>query len=83
MVNSVFCDVPFLLPTDAPNLHIRNGSKIKIGRFSPTIWCVTYGWYSFDGNRNMLGWYLVSSEDPTFIRPLMDIDLYDCYEIEC
>lgn len=73
------------------NLHVEipetgqilcPGTRIKLHRFETTVWLVQYGWYSYGGNREMLGWFLVNINDPANIKPLFRTDLYDCYAID-
>lgn len=62
------------------NRIIRPGNVIKLGRFDSTQWTVSYGWYSFGGNRPVCGWYLVHDDGIT-VKPLQLPDLDDIYLI--
>lgn len=71
-----------------PKLKLPNGSNyitagdiIILERFSTVRWIVGYGWYSFDGNRKINGWYLTNF-DSGVIKPLQETDLYDIYFVE-
>jgi hypothetical protein len=61
---------------------IVNGSVVKLGRFETETWEVHYGWYSENGNREKIGWYLVSSDNEDVIKSLQRIDLVDIYLIQ-
>ena len=63
------------------NICIYPGCRIKIHRFDGDMWTVNYGWFSFDGNREMCGWYMVRCSDAT-IKPIFKCDLCDCYLIQ-
>ena len=60
---------------------IRPGSKIRLHRFSTECWIVNHGWFEFDGNRPVCGWYLVNAEKG-IIKPLLKTDLDDIYLVE-
>lgn len=62
---------------------LRPGMKIKIGRFSNTIWRLDHGWFSFSGNRPICGWFLTDMTDNQNVRPLQKSDLADIYSVEC
>lgn len=70
------------LPIPNSDMCIYPKSRIILDRFSTEWWEVGYGWYSFDGNRKICGWYLTSLDDPDRIKPIQDTDLYDIYMIE-
>lgn len=61
---------------------LRPGCKIKLGRFDNIIWILLHDWYSYGGNRPVCGWYMVSKDDPSMIKPLSKPDLDDIYLIE-
>ena len=56
---------------------IHPGDIVKLGRFSNLSWQVCFGWYSWGGNREVCGWYLIS--DKQEIKPLQKTDLDDIY----
>lgn len=58
------------------------GNRIKLGRFETAVWVVSYGWYTWGGNRPVCGWYLIDIENPNIIKPLHLTDLDDIYFIE-
>lgn len=72
---------PIELDIPGRDLKLKHGCKIKIGRFSLTVWLVMYGWYSWGGNRSVCGWYLVDTDNPCTIKPLQDTDLDDIYVV--
>lgn len=70
---------------------LKPGYKIRLGRFESDIWIVSYGWYTWGGNRPVCGWYLTRCEMSTSnctieqnqcIKPLQLTDLYDIYMVE-
>lgn len=63
-------------------LTLRPGNIIKIGRFSSIRWVVNYGWFQFDNNRAISGWYLINCNDNFAVKPLTDADIVDIYLIE-
>lgn len=63
------------------DICIHPGDKIKLGRFESTIWIVGYGWFNFDCNRDLCGWYLTDM-DKGVIKPLFKTDLDDCYYVQ-
>ena len=69
---------------EIPEFHITlfNGSKVKLGRFDSTLWLVSFGWYSWGGNREVCGWYLTNCADPRDVKPLQKTDLDDIYLVE-
>lgn len=69
---------------EIPEFHMTlfSGSKVKLGRFESTVWLVSYGWYSWGGNRPVCGWYLTNMSNPTDIKPLQKPDLDDIYLVE-
>ena len=68
---------------EIPELQItlHPGDIIKLHRFSSVNWTVHYGWYEFEGNRALCGWYL-TNVDSGMHKPLLKIDLDDIYVIE-
>ena len=62
--------------------YLTPGCKIRIGRFTTTVWLVNFGWFCFSGNREICGWYITDISDPTRIRPIQKIDLTDIYFVE-
>lgn len=70
---------PMRLEVPNANTTISPGYKIRIGRFSTTVWTVCFGWYSFGGNRPVCGWYLESENQD--VKPIFKIDLDDIYII--
>ncbi len=70
------------------NICLRPGSRVKLGRFDSTYWEVSYGWYTWGGNRPVCGWYLINdditakSTTHTCVKPLQLTDLDDIYLIE-
>ena len=69
---------------EIPEFHITlfNGSRVKLGRFDSTLWLVSFGWYSWGGNREVCGWYLTNCADPRDVKPLQRTDLDDIYLVE-
>lgn len=63
-------------------LCIRSGNIVRLGRFDHESWLVSYGWYTWGGNRPVCGWYLINTES-NVIKPLQKTDLDDIYVIEC
>lgn len=63
------------------NICIHPGDKIKLARFDSTVWIVNYGWFSFDYNRDICGWYLTDIETGE-IKPIFKTDLHDCYSVQ-
>ncbi len=76
MFNEIRLDIPEL------NTYITPGCKVKLGRFQTTLWTVCHGWYSWGGNREVCGWHLIQTDDPTNLKPLQRTDLDDMYLIE-
>ena len=72
------------LRIDVPDLDItiKPGCRIRLGRFSTTVWVVSHGWYSWGGNRPQCGWFLVDEKCPTTVKPLQLPDLDDIYLLE-
>lgn len=63
------------------DIHLYQGDHIRIGRFNHDTWLVSYGWYTWGGNRPVCGWYLTNIESSD-IKPLQLTDLDDIYVIE-
>lgn len=61
---------------------LHPGDTIKIGHFSQTYWTVGYGWFKFDENRSICGWYLTSNDSQHIVKPITDADIIDIYLIE-
>lgn len=74
------CDICLDIPNTMYRLHPHN--VVKLGKFSTTLWIVMYGWYSYGGNRDLCGWYLICKDDPSVIKPLSRPDLDDIVLIE-
>ena len=55
---------------------------VVLGRFSSTRWIVKYGWYSYEGNRKICGWYLIQENNPKVIKSIQETDLDDIYVVE-
>ncbi len=55
---------------------------ILLERFSTIKWKVGFGWFSYEGNRKIYGWYLTNVDDPKMIKPIQDTDLYDVYVVQ-
>lgn len=60
---------------------IKPGNIVRLGRFKQERWLVKYDWYSWGGNRPVLGWFLIR-EKTKEIKPLQLPDLDDIYVIE-
>lgn len=75
------CDT---ISLDIPNSDITlvPGNQVKLGRFSSEVWAVSYGWYSWGGNRPVCGWYLINVDNPDTLKPLQLTDLDDIYYVE-
>lgn len=58
------------------------GCRVKLGRFETTEWILNHGWYSWGGNREVCGWYLIDRKNPKNIKPLQKPDLDDIYLVE-
>lgn len=72
------------LKIDIPNTTqcLRPGYRVKLGRFQSDVWRVSYGWYTWGGNRPVCGWYLINTEDSRTVKPLQLPDLDDIYLVE-
>lgn len=82
------CDEPTIVYTDKyltlpdGSNKITEGCKVRLGRFTKTLWEVKFGWVSYGGNRKFCMWYLQNLKDAYEIKPLQDTDLNDIYFIE-
>ena len=76
MYEELRVDVPHL------NMSLVPGCHVKLGRFETTVWVVSYGWYSWGGNRPQLGWFLADESNPSTVKPLQLPDLDDIYFVE-
>lgn len=72
------------LRVDVPHLDMSlvQGCRVRLGRFETTVWVVSYGWYSWGGNRPQLGWFLTDESNPSSVKPLQLPDLDDIYFVE-
>lgn len=70
------------LTLDNLGVTIYPRNKVVLGRFSTVSWVVSFGWYSYEGNREIYGWYLYKEKDPSIIKPIQKTDLYDIYVVE-
>lgn len=57
------------------------GNIVVLNRFSTIKWKVCFGWFSYEGNRKICGWYFVRL-DNNYIKPIQEIDLYDIYVVQ-
>jgi hypothetical protein len=64
------------------NITLTPGCRVKLGRFDIITWILSYGWYSWGGNREVCGWYLTNIKDVSDLKPLYRTDLDDIYLIE-
>ena len=64
------------------DIELTPGSRVKLGRFDVQTWLVSYGWYSWGGNREVCGWYLTDIKNPFDLKPLQKTDLDDIYLVE-
>lgn len=64
------------------NMTLVPGCRVRLGRFETAVWVVSYGWYSWGGNRPQCGWFLVDEINPSIVKPLQLPDLYDIYFVE-
>lgn len=69
---------------DIPNTNdsLYPGNIVKLGRFSDGMWIVSYGWYTWGGNRPVCGWYLTNTDCADIVKPIQLPDLYDIILIE-
>lgn len=58
------------------------GNIIKLNRFKDTLWILRYGWFSYNSNRLICGWYLVDKNDKDNIKPFQLNDFDDIYLVE-
>lgn len=75
MCNKMVLEIP------NTNRVLRPGNRVKLGRFQSDMWVVSFGWFSFGGNRPFCGWYLTKDNGLT-VKPLQLPDLDDIYIIE-
>lgn len=69
------------IPIPGTNEYLQQGYKVKLGRFNTEKWVLNHGWFEYDGNKPMCGWYLTNID--TFkIKPLLKPDLIDIYIVE-
>ena len=64
------------------NITLTPGCRVKLVRFDLITWILSYGWYSWGGNREVCGWYLTNIKDVSDLKPLYRTDLDDIYLIE-
>lgn len=70
------------LPLPGGKRCIYPGNIIILGRFSSIKWKVGFGWFSYEGNRQICGWYLSQVDNRNIIKPIQETDLYDIYVVE-
>ena len=72
------------LRLDVPefNITLTPGCRVRLGRFETTVWVVSYGWYSWGGNRPQCGWFLFDETNPSTVKPFQLPDLDDIYFVE-
>lgn len=68
---------PMSLTLPDSDMELRAGYQVRLGRFERTVWAVSFGWYSWGGNRPVCGWYLTDVDDPSKLKPLQLTDLDD------
>lgn len=56
--------------------------RIKLVSQPDLTYRLSYGWYSYAGNRKTIGWYLTNL-DNNQIRPFYDIDVDDIFMWSC
>ena len=61
---------------------IYPGNIVILSRFSTIRWAVGFGWFSYEGNRKICGWYLTQVDHPNIVKPIQETDLYDIYTVE-
>lgn len=76
------CPVNGLRLDNNEAICIYPGNVVILGRFSTIRWNVCYGWFSYEGNRRICGWYLSQVNYPSIIKPIQETDLYDIYKVE-
>ena len=64
------------------NLCIYPDDIVILGRFSTVRWKVGFGWFSYEGNRKICGWYLTNLENRKIVKPVQETDLDDIYTIQ-
>lgn len=75
------CNSDMSLQIPETCMYLHPGDKVKLHRFDSILWIVSYGWFTFDGNRGICGWYLTNFETGK-IKPIMKTDLRDIYLID-
>lgn len=63
-------------------LYIYPNNVVILQRFSTVRWRVHFGWFSYEGNRKICGWYLQRIDHPHDIKPIQESDLSDIYVVE-
>lgn len=81
-MNCTKCTRNIQLHVPNSDIWLHPGHRIRIGRFSSITWVVSYGWYTWGGNRPVCGWYLVNVDKVSELKPLQLPDLEDVYMIE-
>lgn len=71
----MYAHISLDIPTTGDKLY--PGNVVKLERFDTEMWIVMYGWYSYGGNREVCGWYLLNKDNPSMIKPLSKPDLDD------
>ena len=64
------------------HLTLYPGTRVRLSRFDSVVWVVSFGWYTWGGNRPVCGWYLTQFEEPDIVKPLQLPDLDDIYFVE-
>ena len=75
------CCPKFLTLRDK-QVEIYPGNIVILNRFSSIRWKVEFGWFSYEGNRKICGWYLKQIDNPKIIKPVQETDLDDIYVVE-
>lgn len=76
------CPANGLTPESNKAITIFPGNIVILGRFSTVRWQVCYGWFSYEGNRRICGWYLEQVKNSDVKKPIQETDLYDIYKVE-
>lgn len=76
----LYSQISLDIPGTCYRLYPNN--TVKLGRFDTELWIVLFGWYSYGGNREVCGWYLLNKKDPSIIKPLSKPDLADIVIIQ-
>lgn len=84
MTNSNCCSCCSAAKLSLPNSKIIlcPGNIVVLGRFSSIRWIVGFGWFSYEGNRKICGWYLSQVDNPEVVKPIQESDIYDIYILE-